>query len=580
MLVELSVSSFAIIESLRLEFGPGFNVLTGETGTGKSILIDAVSLILGARASTDLVRAGSERAVVEGVFRLSPRVLARLKAVLEAFGLYEDSGDLVLCREVAREGRSVCRANGRAVTLGTLREIGGHLVDIHGQGDHLSLLRVRNHVDFVDRYAGLLERREAFADLVRQLGRVRAQLVALRRDERELARRLDLLGYQIEEIRTAALEPGAEEDLKCERALLANVERRLQLSAEVHGLLTEGQAGERSLLDLLGAAAASMSALAGLDDSLAEPSRLAETTLYQLEDLARSVREYRDGVEYDPKRLGAVEDRLDQIFRLKRKYGDSIEEILAFAEEAEEELGNLSQGEARVEQLVSAEEKLLAEIAVSGQALSQSRKEAAERLCAGMEAELADLNMEQARFWVDVRWVEAEDGVEVEGKRYGFDSTGLDRVEFLISPNPGEDLMPLARIASGGETSRLMLAMKRVLSAADPVPTLIFDEIDSGIGGRTGSIVGRKLWGLSRDHQVLCATHLAQMACYGDLHFRLDKNVVGGRTVSSARRLSHPERVEELAVLLGGAVTPATRRSAAELIKRVGQENAVGPGER
>lgn len=570
MLAELSIRNFAIIEQLRLQFGPGFSVLTGETGTGKSIIIDAVSLLLGERASTDLIRTGSDSATIEAVFTLSPDLAASLNPILEEQGL-ADGNELILRREISRNRRSICRVNGHAVTLTAFQEIGHHLIDIHGQGEHLSLMQVRRHVDFLDRYAGLVSPRQEFAAQVERLRRVRRELANLRRDERELARRVDLLTYQIQEIEAAALQPGEEDELRRQRTLLANAEKRMQLSARIYDLLSQGEEEQRSAADLLSDASESLTDLARLDDALAEESRQLEGLLDQLEDLARTMRNYRDEIEYDPRGLEEVEERIELIHELERKYGDSIEDVLEFARRAQEELDNISHSEERLEELMAEEAALLRDIAARGQALSAARREAAGRLSRDIEEQLADLNMENARFMVDMRYTEDDEGAEVDGRRYAFDATGLDRVEFLIAPNPGEEPRPLVRIASGGETSRLMLAMKTALSNIDPVPVLIFDEIDSGIGGRTGAVVGQKLWQLAADHQVFCVTHLAQIACYGRQHFRVAKEVVEGRTISQARELALDERIDELAVMLGGASTEANRRSARELLQRVAE---------
>lgn len=568
MLVELSINDFAIIESLRLQFEPGLSVLTGETGTGKSIIIDAVGLLLGERASSEQIRTGCDSASIEGVFNLSDKSFELLAPTLQELGLLEDSRELIVRREVTRTGRSTCRINGKAVTLGTLQEIGQHLIDIHGQGDHLSLLQARHHVNFLDRYGGLLEQRQAFGALVQKLRHVRSALRSLQQDARELARRVDLLRFQTDEIRAAALRPGEEQELRRERTLLANAEKLMALAGQVYGLLAEGEEGQRSVVDLLGVALEGMTELARLDDSLREPEQIVENALYQLEELARAIRNYRDNIEYDPERLQAVEERLDLIQSLKRKYGDSIEEILAFAQRAQAELDTISHSEERTEELLQTEQALLSEIAILGQQLSAARQKAAEQLQTHIESELAELNMERARFVVAMRRSESPEGAPIEGKRYAFDATGLDQVEFLISANPGEEPRPLAKVASGGETSRLMLAMKTALSSADLIPTLIFDEIDAGIGGRTGSVVGHKLKTLAQEHQVLCVTHLAQIAGCARQHFRVTKEIIGERTFSSVRLLSDTERVEELAVMLGGAVTEATRRSADELLQR------------
>ena len=568
MLVELSISNLAIISSLRLQFAPGFNVLTGETGAGKSIIIDAVGLLLGGRASSDLIRTGCETAIVEGVFSLSPDVQASLWEVLEEYGLCEESGQLILRREISRERRNICRVNGQAVTLGLLQEIGHHLVDVHGQGDHLSLLRVRRHVDFLDRFGDLWEQREAFGALVAELNEIRRKLRSLRQDERELARRVDLLEYQLGEIRRADLRPGEEEELERERLLLANAEGLTELSGQVYESLMGGGRGDQSVGDMLGEVVENLNELSRLDTALAEQNAVAESALYQLEDLARFMRSYRDEVDYDPRRLSEVGDRIELIRGLKRKYGDSVTEILDYATRIQAELEQITHSEERIDDLEAAEAQVLRRIAGAGQELGRARRAAAAHLAERIERELGELSMEQARFLIDTRWKKAPDGAQVEGERYAFSSNGFDQVEFLIAPNPGEDPKPLARSASGGETSRLMLAMKVALSAADTVPTLIFDEIDAGIGGRTGGVVGHKLWTLAQKHQVFCVTHLPQMASYGERHLRVAKDVVEGRTVSSVKVLSDGERVEELAVLLGGTVTDATRQSAQELLRQ------------
>ncbi|MBC7236241.1 MAG: DNA repair protein RecN [Chloroflexi bacterium] len=567
MLIELSIRNFAIIESARLQFGPGFTVLTGETGAGKSIIVDAVALLLGGRASTEVIRTGCDMASIEGIFVPSEETRRALEPLLRDLGLEHDGEELIIRREVSRQRRNVCRVNGYAVTLNALEEIGAHLVDIHGQGAHLSLLQPRNHIDFLDRFGGLWSQRQAFAERVQALRQVRADLRALRRDERETARRIDLLSYQIDEIRTAKLKPDEEEELRRQETLLGNAERRMELAAQIYALLFEGEGRRPSVLDNLSTAAESLRELAQLDDTLSETSQRLEEALYNIEDLARTVRRYRDSVEYDPEALAAIEERLDLIRSLKRKYGDSISEILAFAARAEAELDGITHSEERMEQLQREQARLLQEMAILGRELSAARHKAGERLRAAIEPELRELNMEGARFEIDIHWEEAEDGVPAkEGLTFAFDDTGLDRVEFLIAPNPGEDPKPLARIASGGETSRLMLAMKTALSTVDPVPTLIFDEIDAGIGGRTGRIVGAKLRRLAEEHQVFCVTHLAQIASLSTQHFRVTKEVVEGRTVSLIRPLTYEERIEELAVMLGGAATEATRESAAELL--------------
>jgi len=578
MLAELTIRDFAIIDELHLTLPPTFNVLTGETGAGKSIIVDAVSLLLGGRAPRDVIRTGADRTLIEGIFHLGPALQAELDRLLAADGLEgDDPATLTLAREIRREGRNICRVNGRAVTLSALEAIGQRLIDIHGQSDHLSLLRVREHIDFLDRYGGLWPQREELAARVSALRQVRQQLADLMRDERELARRVDLLEYQVQEINAAGLVEGEEEELRAERTRLTNAERLLTLAEAAYKALYSTEEGRLGASDLLGEATKALSQLVAIDSSLAEALQAAEELSYRLEDVAATVRDYRDTVEYNPRRLAQVEERLSLIHGLKRKYGDSIEEILAFGRRAAEELESITHSEERIEELRAQEVALLQEIGRLGAALSEARSQAAEQLRAEVERELADLSMEGARFAVSIEQRQDAEGAwvpvpsRVNGRRLAFDRTGIDRVEFLISPNVGEPVKPLARVASGGETSRLMLALKTVLSLADETPTLIFDEIDAGIGGRAGAVVGRKLWSLTSEHQVLCVTHLPQLAAYGDVHFRVAKAVVGQRTVAGVELLDAEDRIAELAAMLR-ADRPETRQSARAMLAEITRE--------
>lgn len=591
MLAELRIANFAIIDSLTLRFCPGFNVLTGETGAGKSIIIDAVDMLLGGKAGQEVIRSGAEATLVEGVFHLSPASQAALAPLLEAEGLEGDDPTVVtLARELRRGGRTVARVNGRAVALSLLKEIGNRLVDIHGQSDHLTLMRPREHIHLLDRYAGLLAQREQVAGLVRRLSAVRKELASLRRDRRELARRLDLLSFQAEEIEAAHLTPGEDKELEGERRRLANAEQLLRLTEAARVRLAEGDGERPAASDLVSEASGYLARLAGVDPDAAPLLEAAEALADQLSELIYALEGYAAEIEFNPERLEEVEERLSLIHSLKRKYGDTIEEILAFGRRAREELALLENAEVRTAELEEEEERLLREIGRLGAALSAARREAARRMAEAVERELADLRMARARFAVDFRWEPAADGAVVTAQdapadqapgRYAFDATGLDAVEFLVSANPGEPLKPLVKVASGGETSRLMLALKTVLGRADETPTLIFDEIDVGIGGRVGATVGRKLWELTVSgqrednasawngrHQVLCITHLPQLATFADAHFAVRKQVVGDRTVTEVTPLEGPARVQELAAMLG-ATTEAGRESVEEMLNEV-----------
>ncbi|MGB9592727.1 MAG: DNA repair protein RecN [Anaerolineae bacterium] len=574
MLSELHIRNFAITDELTLCLGNGLHILTGETGAGKSIIVDAVALLLGGRADTEVVRAEADFALVEGTFVLTAALQAEIAPILAEGGLESEGDTLILSREVRREGRNICRINGRAVTLRQFQAVGERLIDIHGQGDHLSLLRVQEHVNFLDRYAGLMDARREVADLVHELRRVRRELQDLRQDERELARRVELLQYQVSEINAATLRVGEEEELLQERTRLANAEQLQSLAEEAYHRLYEGGEEQLSATDLLGQVEQALAGLCRYDVRWETWLQTVRDVQYQLDDLARELRDYGDSIEYNPTKLARVEERLNLYFNLKRKYGDTVEEVLEFGRRAARELETITHSEERIAELQEEEQRLLQRIGDRAARLSAARREAAERLAAEVERELADLAMEKARFVVDVAQDEAPDGVPVNGARLAFDATGIDRVEFLVAPNVGEPLKPMVRIASGGETSRLLLALKTVLSEADQTPTLIFDEIDTGIGGRVGVAVGRKLWTLAKRHQVLCVTHLPQIAAYADRHLAIRKEVVGGRTVTRVEEIRDARRVDEIALMLG-SITDTTRESALEMLARVKTEHGA-----
>ncbi len=624
MLLELRIRDFAIIDALDLRLDEGFSVLTGETGAGKSIIVDAVELVLGERADVTVVRSGAERALVEAVFRLEPERRSALEPVLEREGLEGDNPDLLLLgREVRLNKRNICRVNGRTVTLSLLREVTEGLVDIHGQSEHLSLLRTREHVNLLDRYAELWPLREQVAEKVGQVQAVRRELKALRRDEQELAHRVDLLEFQVGEIESAALQVGEEEALREERPRLTNAEQLAELTQEVVFALEEGTQRAPAALDLLGEALRSLAAAVRVDPALDALLEEAESLNLRLEEVARQLRDYQDQLEYNPQRLQEVEERLALIKRLERKYGETVEDVLAYAEDARQELDAITHSEERVAELEAEEERLLEALGKLALELSRRRQEAAQELAQRVEGELGDLRMAGARFGVAFERREDERGAPVpeefgvSGSEFGvsssefrvsssgteqvetsnlkpetrvaFDATGIDRIEFLVSSNPGEPLKPMAKIASGGETSRLMLALKTVLSRADETPTLVFDEIDQGIGGRVGDTVGEKLWGLAAgegpgglQHQVLCVTHLPQLAGFGDTHFRVvkkvDQTAGGERTVTRVEMLEGEERVKELAQMLGGS-GEAALHSAEEILEQV-KERKGAEGQR
>lgn len=566
MLTELRIENFAIIDRLELDFGPGLITFTGETGAGKSIIMDALEMLLGGRAETAVIRAEAERATVEGVFKLSGATKEAVNEILKREDLLDDENYVTLAREVRREGRSTARINGSTVNVGLLREVGAYLVDIHGQTEHLSLLDARAHLGLLDRYAGVDSLLASYRQTYNALQTLRRELAELRAAQADSARRIEMYTFQVEEIESARLKPGEDEELRKERDRLANAETLAANAQEAITLLDEGSPETPAITDQLGQAVSALASLARVDSSKVELAARAESLLENIAEVAHELRDYLDAVEYNPKRLEQVEERLDLIHRLLRKYGGSIEAVLAFGANARKQLETITTAAEKIEELEAREAVLLNELAARGEKLSDKRKKAAEKLAKGIETELDDLKMASAQFAVDFQTKHDNAGLPVAGGRVAFDASGFDRVEFLVAPNPGEGLKPLAKIASGGETSRLMLALKNVLAQADQVPSLVFDEIDQGIGGRVGGVVGQKLWQLGRVHQVLCITHLPQLAVYGEQHFQVQKLVKNGRTTTQVRRLDGDERLLELAGMLG-EVSEGTLRSASDLLQ-------------
>ncbi|MFQ5419746.1 MAG: DNA repair protein RecN [Anaerolineae bacterium] len=555
MLSELQIRNFAIIDDIHLQFAPGFNVLTGETGAGKSIILDAMMLVLGERADTTMIRAGCTEAFVEATFDLSAALQKALNRLLEKEGLETGSDEgLVLARELRENGRTIARVNGRSVNLSLLRQIAAPLIDIHGQGEHLSLLKPRSHLPLLDVYDGLVGERTAVAQQVSHLQTIQKELESLRQDERFKAQRLDMLQYQIQEISTANLQEGEEEELRAERTRLANAEQLIRAAGEaVAQLIGAEDDVVESIADRLGLVERSLTQLAKFDETQTGKLEQLQGLAFQLGELAEELQNYLEELEFNPDRLGYVEERLELIHTLKRKYGNNIPAILAAGAQARDELKQITHSEERIAELVDLETAVLRQIGQLAAKLSQKRKAAALKLSRVVERQLTELYMDGTKFQVDFHVEPQANGAYVGEERLAFDRAGIDRAEFLISPNPGEPLKPMAKVASGGETARLMLALKTALTEADATPTLIFDEIDQGIGGRVGNVVGRKLWRLTSraQHQVIVVTHLPQLAGYGDAHFVVSKRVNDGRTTTAVTNLDTNGRIDELAAMLG-----------------------------
>ncbi len=549
MLSQLTIRNFAIVDRLEIEWRAGLNVITGETGAGKSILIDAVGALLGDRLGADVVRGGAQRALIEGVFSLPTDTQPpELVATLDEYGLEFEDGALIVSREIAGSGsgRGGARVNGRTLPLSLLQELGERLVDIHGQSEHMALLRSREQLEYLDRYAGALPERAEVGRLVRELRGVRAAHEQLVASERETARLQDMLRHEIGEIESAELSEDEEDQLRVQQARLEHFERlRQTTTAALEALSGDGREGSAAT-DLLAEAAAATHDAGRIDPTLAPEADALQAALDQLEESARTLRDYVERLEADPEALERTVERLFRIADLKRKYGETVSDVLAYAHDARRRLGEIENRGERLASLEVQEREL--ETAVTGAAakLSALRRAAAQDLAAVVEHELTDLRLSDAHF-------------EVSIEAAPVDATGADRVEFRL----GDERRAMARVASGGELARIALALKTVLTRAETRPTLIFDEVDVGVGGRTAPVVGEKLWRVAAaGHQVLCVTHMPQVAAFADSHYVVSR--ASGEVCVS--RVDGDRRLDELAAMLAGGVSRAARQSAKELV--------------
>ena len=549
MLTDLIIKNFAIIDTLHVSFRPGLNMLTGETGAGKSIIIDAVNLILGGRASSDLIRTGEEDAVVECLFDIAEHEEIRKK--LAASGIETDA-ELLIKRIVSRSGKNRVFMNGGMATTSLLGEITPLLVNIYGQHESQTLLRPENHLYLLDGFAGIVPVREQYSRIYEEYRKTAEELRLLETDERDAFRRIDLLSFQSREIEEAVLLPGEDVELLEERQRLLHGEKLIRATSGAYDALYDG---DGALLGVLRSIIAEVDEAGTVDATLSAFSARLNESYLSLEDTALSLRDYGARLEADPGRLQEVDDRLDLIYRLKKKYLPTIEGILTFKEEVDAELeafAHRGERHSELEEMLQRLENFLRE---EGRKLTQLRHEASTRLKTAMETELHELAMKNAHF--DVAFTSYDEPR----------ATGMERVEFLFSPNPGEAPKPLARIASGGELSRLMLAMKQIHPESD-VPSLIFDEVDTGIGGAVSAMVGKKLKRVSCNQQVLCITHHPQVAAFADHHFKVNKTTESGRTRTTVDLLSAEERVLEVARMLSGAkITEKTLEHAREMME-------------
>jgi len=564
MLRELSIRNLAVVEEAVVPFAPGLNVLTGETGAGKSIVVDALLLITGARAQLDWIRTGADTALVEAVFEIDPA--GPVAALLDEAGHHPGDGQLVIKRELARSGRHRAFVNDGAATVGLLERLGELLVELHGQHEHQRLMEPARQLLLLDRFAEALDRRERVGALVRTWEEARAALDRLRSEMREGARQEDLYRFQLAEIDDVRLKDGEEDELRAERSRLQHAERIVAGLQETVGLLYEEP---QSATTRLSRAAALLRDLSRYEPDAAASIEALEGAQAYLEDVVGRARALRDRAVFDPERLEQIDARLDAIVKLKRKYGDSVAAILAHRQEAATALDRITRHDAIAEEMERAVAEAAAAAGAEAAALSQARTRGAERLERLIQKEIRGLGMEHGRFRVALRREPAAVGelaAGPDGWRVG--PRGAESAELLLSANPGEDLRPLAKVVSGGELSRVMLAAKTVLAAADDVPVLVFDEVDAGIGGRVADVVGQKLAASAAGRQVLCVTHLAPIAAYAGQHLLVEKRVARGATRTTVTRLPVAARVDELARMLGGErVTEASRRHARELLR-------------
>ena len=549
MLSCLQIENVAVIQKAEVHFQPGLNVLTGETGAGKSILIDSINAILGNRTSKDLVRTGASKAVIRASFAQIPDVVLDK---LEAAG-YERSAELLLSREITAEGKSSCRINGMPTTAAVLRELCGGLININGQHDSVGLLNPAHHLSILDDYAQNAKLYQEYYVLYRSLVKVKKELDAMITDEAEKQRRIDLLTYQVQEIEDAALTAGEEQTLEARRKVLANASTIRDRVAKAHALLS-GDDDTPGAVDLLGEASNAMDTAAQLDESLSGVSGTLMDLYYSAKDAAAELIDRLDAYDTNDAELDEIEQRLDLLYRLKRKYGDTVEDIIAFGQKAREELEQIQFSEQRHDQLQAEKLRLYGLAREKAEALTQTRLKAFDELNARITDTLQFLNMPGVR-------------MTLHHARGPLASHGQDSVEFYISTNPGEAPKPLARIASGGELSRITLAIKNALADRDAVPTVIYDEIDSGVSGKAAGRIGEVLRQSAQGHQILCITHTAQIAALADCHLLIQKNVANDRTYTEIHPLDEEGRVEALARLISGDhVTDISRANAREML--------------
>ncbi|MCF6137842.1 DNA repair protein RecN [Pseudalkalibacillus berkeleyi] len=566
MLAELSIRHFAIIEEVTVPFEEGLTVLTGETGAGKSIIIDAIGLLIGGRGSSEYVRHGSDRAEIEGLFYINEKHPVIEKT--QGQGIEVTDGMIVLKRDITNSGKSICRINGKLVTLAILREIGQSLIDIHGQHEHQFLMQSDKHLSLLDQYlaADLKRTKEEYRQLYKRYVETDRQLKQLTENEQEMAHRIDLIQYQLDEIEKANLQPNEDEELMEEKQKLSNFEKLYQSVQDAYQALY----GEQKGVDILGLSMGHLEDVADIDPALKPVQETVTNAYYALEDVSHQLRDYVETMEFDPERLTVIEERIHEINTLKRKYGNSVEEILEYSSRIEEELDTFTNKDDRIQSLNDKRKEIGKDLYLEAKQLSNLRKQAAGKLEKKILRQLKDLYMEKTTFQVAFHPANHASNIrmEIDGHEVQFGKHGMDEVEFLISTNPGEPLKPLAKIASGGELSRIILALKAIFSNQQEVASIIFDEVDTGVSGRVAQAIAEKIQKLSAGSQVLCITHLPQVAAMADRHLYIQKKIKGDRTLTIVKPLPFDEKVKEIARMISGVeITDLTKRHAKEMIQ-------------
>lgn len=553
MLRSLSIKNIALIDQIQVDFSEGLNILTGETGAGKSIIIDSINAVLGSRVSKDLIRTGQESAVVEALFDLED---SEAIEIFEEQGFTEDDTQVVVSREFNLQGKNICRINGRLLNVSMLKELGQNLIDIHGQHDNQSLLNTNVHIDLLDKFGGdkVSKVFDEYSEVYQNVKEMRRKIEQLGGDSRERERKLDLLRFQLEEIDSLKLKSGEDKELEEKKTIMSNAEKMISGINDSYDILYEGERGQ-SILDGLNLVLKGLANIESFDSKISSFIEKVQSVYYSIEDIVHEIRDYKSSLEFDPNELESIEERLDNIFKLKRKYGQSIEEVLDYRDQVEKELLELEGSQEKLDEYNKKLEELNVLMRQKAEELSKLRKYSAVELEKKIVVELGDLEMKRVQFKVKF---EAGD----------YTSKGTDKIEFLISPNAGEELKPLSKIASGGEMSRIMLAIKTILADVDEIPTLIFDEVDTGVSGRVAQMVGQKLSHIAKKHQVLCITHLPQIASMSDNHYLIEKSVEGNKTKTSIRHLDVEGKKQEIARILGGMkITETTLMHAQEMIE-------------